>query len=165
MNCPRCEVGLREGRFHDVPIDICTGCRGVLLEQRLLVRVLQRLVVDLSTTVDLAAPIVPMPDAGGIRCPKCSGVTDNYGYMGMRKVMIDRCSPCSVLWLDPNELGAIAKMYAQTNRTLDRRFEVRKSEMRESQQRMGMMTVARAVSNSLMMGMGAGIDWIGLEGD
>lgn len=39
---------------------------------------------------------------------------ENYGYMGSRKVMLDACGDCNVVWVDALELAAMARMRVRT---------------------------------------------------
>jgi len=39
---------------------------------------------------------------------------EHHGYMGSNQVLVDSCSSCMVLWADPEELGAMAFQFGQT---------------------------------------------------
>ena len=40
---------------------------------------------------------------------------EKYGYMGLAAVQIDRCDPCSLVWLDANELQNMVLALAKAN--------------------------------------------------
>ena len=40
---------------------------------------------------------------------------DHVGYLGTRLIMIDRCQACEVVWLDADEAGRMALLFARTN--------------------------------------------------
>jgi Zn-finger nucleic acid-binding protein len=113
--CPRYGEGLRDGAYKKVPGAYCTGCGGLLVGQRDLRRFLEQLARDLLESIDADTPVRPVPDAGGgLRCPRCREVMEHYGYMGTRLVLIDRCDACAAVWLDADELGRLALLFART---------------------------------------------------
>lgn len=114
MKCPRCDTPLKSGRYENEAAMLCYSCSGVMLKQRTLTKVLDRLSTDFAAIVDVNSTIQVVRDKGPIRnCPQCRGVTEYYGYMEGKIVMVDFCSSCNWLWIDSTELQAITKMYVQ----------------------------------------------------
>ena len=113
--CPRCQQLLASGTYYEVPIDLCTQCNGLMVEQARLVDLLQAVVDDLDVEFDAEAVLEPVPDAGSDNpCPRCLALMDNYGYMETRFVMIDACRNCMVLWIDADELGPMSWIHARS---------------------------------------------------
>ena len=50
-----------------------------------------------------------------MRCPDCAQPMEKYGYMGLAAIQIDRCDPCSVVWLDTDELQNMVLALAKSN--------------------------------------------------
>jgi Zn-finger nucleic acid-binding protein len=112
--CPRCGAALSRSELRSVGIDVCTQCKGMLVSQGVLVRLLDAMSVDLLTVFNPDNPIKPIKDAGGVvSCPKCRKPMQNDNYCGAGVVFFDRCEACGLLWLDPEELGAMTLMWAK----------------------------------------------------
>ncbi len=123
MQCPRCGAEIRSGRFRGVEVSRCAACCGVLVELRYNVPFLDRLVDELATEVDLETPIDPIPGPHGVAtCPRCARGMERFGYLGTNTVMLDRCSPCLLIWHDGEELGTTAALHARTTRRQDARM-------------------------------------------
>lgn len=121
MDCPRCNSALTEGKYENEQAMLCQSCSGVLIKQRSLPKVLNKFTADLYSSIgpDFISP--PLPDKGATtQCPDCTAKMDYYGYMGSNKVMIDCCTECNWLWVDAMEFSAMAKMYIQTEKSVER---------------------------------------------
>jgi Zn-finger nucleic acid-binding protein len=149
LHCPRCATALGRGQFKDVPVDLCGGCRGLLVAQRDLGRLLERMTVELRETIDPDRPIDPLPDRGAVGiCPACAGAAENFGYMESNLVRLDRCEACGRLWLDTDELSVMCVLYARTNRRGDLREEALAQARRDGES----ISTAMAVERALMVG-------------
>ncbi|MBN1794303.1 MAG: zf-TFIIB domain-containing protein [Candidatus Omnitrophica bacterium] len=115
LKCPRCAKTLQSGVYHTIEIYLCSGCKGMLIKQRNLLRMLQIFSKDLMQIIDPDYPIEPLSDIGkSLFCPSCNAEMENYGYMGTDFVKIDSCRNCKVLWLDAKELGVMGLLFART---------------------------------------------------
>jgi len=122
MNCPRCKRSLTEGKFENEQALFCHSCSGILVIQRSLTTILNKLSYALIESIGENTVIPPLPDKGAVTgCPECSGKMHNYGYMGSSKVMIDLCTVCNWLWIDALELSIMAKLCVQTDKRVERR--------------------------------------------
>lgn len=140
--CPRCKELLKASRYHEVQIDLCLSCNGVLVQQPDLVRLLQQVVADIEAEVDFSSPIEEQSDSGGtISCPQCQQEMQNYSYMGVKQVQIDSCSRCRLLWFDADELGAASVIYARSQKRSD--------EMRQQSKEYG-ESLSRTTMNTLV---------------
>ena len=54
-------------------------------------------------------------DEPTFRCPDCGQTMEKYGYMGIGAIEIDRCEPCTLVWLDADELQNMVLALAQSN--------------------------------------------------
>ena len=130
--CPRDDQELQEGSFHDVPILLCSGCRGVLIKQTSLYPLLLQMAKELSKDISFDSELEPVPDkGGGIDCPNCNASMENYGYMGGREIMIDSCNQCTKLWIDTAELAAMCFMNERANKRFERAQEASKEHMEQ----------------------------------
>ena len=144
MKCPRCTSELEKGFFDTVPLGKCTGCQGVLIAQKNMIRLMESVRDSLVGKIDFTAPIPPQPDADGdIRCPKCQRNMETHGYLGGNTVWIDRCSDCWLVWADPAELLVMARLFAQSQHHI----EEHRTETREAMQGMDSRLMARTLSN------------------
>lgn len=139
--------------FHDIPLELCTSCGGMLIEQRQLVRLLLALEQDMGKELDPTQPVVPVPDApGDAACPRCGRRCDSYGYMEQRLVIIDRCAPCGLIWLDSEELAVVTLMHARSVCGMKERFVRHRDRLRAGQRRLGRMMLNQAIMNRAMGG-------------
>lgn len=121
LECPRCGGGLLSRHLGRAPYDSCADCGGVLVAQRSMVPLLDALAVELAGHLDPDADIEAMPDVeGDVHCPLCTEPMTTFGYLGTQLVLIDRCGGCGLVWTDPDELGAMCRLYARTQRRMDR---------------------------------------------
>lgn len=121
MDCPRCENELASGAYESHAAFYCTQCTGVLFEQAALGKTLERLSADLFSAISVDLPIPALPDIKGeAHCPKCQAKMENYGYMGTKRVMLDACNRCAVIWVDPMELATMAQMRARLDKNMEK---------------------------------------------
>src|SRR5262249_31320655 len=114
QNCPRCEQPLQRAEVRGVALDTCTKCKGMLVPQLSLPKLLAAMSDDLLKSFDPDATINPVKDAGGgIACPGCDRPMQTDNYCGAGIVFFDRCERCSFLWLDAEELGAMTLMWTR----------------------------------------------------
>ena len=150
--CPRCDHPLRQERRFDSDVHICPNCRGLLVEQRRLIPVLNHLQREVAGEVSPDELIEAAPDHGpGLRCPLCAGTTTHFGYMGTRLVHLDRCGRCAVVWMDAEAAFVAAALAARTDRrrvALDRQGE---DALAGTDRRFQAIRAARLVERFLMM--------------
>lgn len=111
------------------PLKMCEQCNGIVLLQSDLTKFLEKFAADMVQNIDVDAEI-PESDviAAQIPCPQCGLTMENYGYMGSKSVLIDSCFRCRTLWLDQDDLYAMAVLYARTNLRQDIEFKKRHDE-------------------------------------
>ena len=150
MDCPRCASELRRAEVSSERVDVCGGCGGALLSQRLLVPVLTALGRELARDIDIDTPLDRIEDLGaGVRCPRCGRAMENFGYMGTDIVHLDRCDRCACVWADPGELGGAALLFARTNLRRDARLRRARDEYLALSNRLDAIQVSRATRNLL----------------
>jgi Zn-finger nucleic acid-binding protein len=150
MLCPRCSTELQEAEISNERLHVCPGCRGSLILQRLLIPVLTALSRELAREIDLDTPIDPVEDVGAnVRCPRCGGLMENFGYMGTDLVHFDRCERCEAIWSDAGELGGAALLFARTNLRRDALVARAREEFRERSSRLDSIQIAGAMSRLL----------------
>lgn len=117
MKCPRCSGQILPGKFKTIPMHKCNFCDGMLILQSNLLQILVRLNMDLSLSISLDSHIELIENKHGVcKCPSCHEVMNSFGYMGSNYVIIDNCIHCNLLWVDALELGAMALLYARTEK-------------------------------------------------
>jgi Zn-finger nucleic acid-binding protein len=121
--CPRCTDGkLVRRRYHEVVVEHCVGCEGFRVSQRDLRRTAGFMATDLVGTLDLDAEIPVQPDPGpGLQC-ECGAVMENFPYLGMPQVHLDRCEGCEFVWLDAEEIATVALLCARSEARIGRLY-------------------------------------------
>ncbi len=116
--CPRCSVALNESFYEGVPVRTCPRCRGTLIEERMMDRVIARREVAFSEDLRRKArefrermalnplkKIKRSPGGGaGPSCPACGSPMATRPYNYQYFVLVDRCFACGRTWFDGDEL-------------------------------------------------------------
>jgi Zn-finger nucleic acid-binding protein len=117
-NCPRCQTALVNNQVDEFLVRLCVPCKGMLLPHADVIKILERswhaVKPEDAEKMEFRAPATPRK-AQPPRCPDCQTTMDEYGYMGMAAIPIDRCDRCSLLWLDADELQNMVLALAKTN--------------------------------------------------
>lgn len=79
---------------------------------------------DLVGQIDLDAP---SPEgggdpSGGLVCG-CGAKMDNFAYLGLPDVRLDRCESCERVWLDAEELELVARTCARSEARIRALYE------------------------------------------
>jgi Zn-finger nucleic acid-binding protein len=108
MNCPRCNIAMKNKNIKDIKIHECPKCKGIWFDQDELRKAKDQTDPDLNwmdfeiwkheDRFNLSAKPIP--------CPKCSIEMAAIQY-GDTNVEIDYCSKCRGTWLDEGEFGKI----------------------------------------------------------
>lgn len=108
MNCPRDNSALEPERVHDVEVQICRACGGMLLDHGELNRVADATSGDLEfSTLDQDTFEHP-DDQGPIECPRDRGVMMSKVEFNIgTNIILDWCATCRSFWLDGVELARI----------------------------------------------------------
>ncbi len=114
MKCPNCDNTLATITYEGIRIETCPGCQGEWLDDNELGHVTrareERFDPQERRAVAEATKIkgVVLADVDrDLVCPKCGGQTDPINYGGDTGLIIDRCTQCHGIWLDPGELEKI----------------------------------------------------------
>jgi Zn-finger nucleic acid-binding protein len=119
--CPVCAQELRAASFSGVSVRACSHCKGTLLAQIDMIRMLDAISVVLLKTFDPDTKLEPVVTAAAtLACPVCSRAMARDDYCGAGVAHFDRCEPCHLLWLGADELGAMTLMWARMERRLER---------------------------------------------
>jgi Zn-finger nucleic acid-binding protein len=114
--CPRCKQALTLGDLRQIPVAACHACKGTLIAQLDLPRLLEALSAPLLRSFDLDAKLEAVPDPSPrLDCPNCARRMERDDYCAAHLVFFDRCNRCNLLWFDSDDLGAMALMWARMN--------------------------------------------------
>jgi Zn-finger nucleic acid-binding protein len=107
--CPACQALLSDGTIQNRPVVYCTTCRGLLIGIDKFLPLIEFLrALERPTGSDLQ----PRGSADADRhfaCPICDKPMTAHPYGGPGNVNIDTCEPCSLIWLDHDELQRIVR--------------------------------------------------------
>jgi Zn-finger nucleic acid-binding protein len=117
MDCPRCKSPLTQGNDDEQIAMRCNQCSGVMIKQRNLFKVIQKLSDDHILGNYTHGPTEASQHNEPVgSCPECSTTMEHYGYMENKNVMIDVCPSCNWLWADPQELARMTLTYIKAQR-------------------------------------------------
>ena len=105
--CPACQALLSDAAIQGKSVWYCTKCRGLLISIDQFLPLVEFLRALSRPT---GSDIRPRDNSDADRaftCPKCGRTMTAYPYGGPGNVNIDTCEPCSVIWLDRDELHRI----------------------------------------------------------
>ncbi len=117
--CPRCGIPLEDTDYEGVPVRACPRCRGRLVDQGLMERIIVRREIGFSAALaakaaafgaDDSAPAAPRGKAGlkalsgKLLCPACGWrmVPRPFSYQDF--LPVDKCLSCQKIWFDADEL-------------------------------------------------------------
>ena len=148
-SCPRCSGALETLEYApQVHVEQCVECGGLLVHTRQMIGLLRLAAGVMLDHIDPTAVIRPFEGpTERIGCPSCGKRMDLDGYQGMNLVKIDRCSPCSKVWIDPGELAVMATLYARTQRQVDLADARAEAQRKEQMQRLSRMMLSSAQAN------------------
>lgn len=107
LDCPVCRQRLAQASLDELPALYCRRCRGVLMQQSVFGKLIQQ------RRASAHGPGKPPPALNadelkrGINCPRCKKRMGTHPYLGPGNIVIDNCTNCQLVWLDPGELTAI----------------------------------------------------------
>ncbi len=131
--CLRCGRSLESAQVDDLAVRMCPPCSSMLIRHDDLLLILDQSWRAVSPEVAGNEPLhlpPPVEVEPNFSCPDCGRSMEKYGYMGMTRVMMDRCDSCSLVWLDANELQNIVLVYARNQyRTMQRQNEARRTDL------------------------------------
>jgi len=131
--CPRCRQPLVENQVDEFTVRLCVPCKGILLPHADLARILERswhaVMPEQAEKLEFHATEA-LKTEPAFPCPDCGQLMEKYGYMGMAAILIDRCNPCAVVWLDSDELQNMVLALAKDN------YRSERARRRESASRM-----------------------------
>jgi Zn-finger nucleic acid-binding protein/DNA-directed RNA polymerase subunit RPC12/RpoP len=106
--CPRCAATLARSVLDDAyNVEHCERCRGLLIERAQFVDAVTRRRGRAGGPGTPPAPLDRRELEHRVPCPSCRGRMDVHPYYGPGNVVIDTCTPCSLIWLDSGELQQI----------------------------------------------------------
>ena len=105
--CPACQAMLSDGSIQNKSVLYCTKCRGLLVPLANFLPLVEFLRALRSPTGSEIQPRDNTDADRGFGCPKCGRTMTGHPYGGPGNVNIDTCEPCSVIWLDRDELQRI----------------------------------------------------------
>ena len=105
--CPRCSGSLSTRRYHELDVDECDACGGLLVSPRMVDRIVAS--HDGATGLRLALPARPQARETAvryIRCSVCQKSMNREAFGRISGVVVDVCREHGV-WFDPGELGEV----------------------------------------------------------
>jgi Zn-finger nucleic acid-binding protein len=107
LECPVCSQRLAQASLDDLPALYCRGCRGVLMMQGVFGQLVQQRRAKARGSGKPPRPLNLRELERRLRCPRCKNLMGTHPYLGPGNIVIDNCTSCLLVWLDPGELTAI----------------------------------------------------------
>jgi Zn-finger nucleic acid-binding protein len=108
LDCPFCKRALVSAVAGGKPINVCTGCYGVLVPMSEFVAVVAVVRFYEGQSLDVLPARRQQLDERLVMCPSCSRAMRSHLYGGPGNIVMDSCELCELNWLDSGELRRIA---------------------------------------------------------
>ena len=125
MKCPRCKTDLKNIVYEGVNIDTCESCEGEWLDAGEITYIIKAKEIVFSSDeiekvdgVKKSIEILVSAPDDPLICPKCNKPMERLNYAYSTGVIIDRCSKCSGIWLDKDELEHVQIIMEETEKKL-----------------------------------------------
>ncbi|MEP0767257.1 MAG: zf-TFIIB domain-containing protein [Fimbriimonadia bacterium] len=122
MTCPKCHDRLEAVDIRGVRVDACPKCAGIWFDAG---ELKQLQASGPSAWVDLEARIAPRSEEAAVWpghtmkvCPQCSLPMLAYRFLYDSNITLDECNGCGGVWVDDNELAAMAEFLERTEKEL-----------------------------------------------
>jgi Zn-finger nucleic acid-binding protein len=141
LGCPRCTGSLSARRYHELEVDECDACGGLLLSASMMDRIVASR--DGASGLRLALPSRPQSRETAVRyilCPVCSKSMNREAFGRISGVVVDVCREHGV-WFDPGELAEVLSFIERGGLT-----RARERERLELEEAARSLRTARAVS-------------------
>ena len=108
-DCPVCKIPLVYGFIGRAQTLYCLNCRGMLIDQEIMLMVIEYL-REKSSKSTISPPPVNFDELKRIlNCPNCGRRMSTHLYGGPGNLIVDNCIHCSLLWLDNEEFTRIIR--------------------------------------------------------
>lgn len=117
--CPTCESPAFRRMYEGVPVDQCSRCGGVWLDENELGVIIaardEKFTIEQRlNTIDLKGKDQPKSRWG--RCPKCRKPLQRFQYAGNTGIFLDRCPSEHGIWFDSGELERVQMTIEESER-------------------------------------------------
>ncbi len=115
MQCPVCQINLRKTQKREVVFQLCDECRGIWIAAKELEVLANALAKTSQSSNELPTGFKPReidsvsPGQDMRLCPECRCTLKEFNFAYDSNIMIDKCSTCSGIWMDANEINQIAR--------------------------------------------------------
>jgi len=120
--CPKCHERLEAVDVRGVRVDTCQTCAGIWFDAGELKQLRSS---GPSAWVDLESRVAPRTEETTASpghmmktCPQCSLPMHAYRFLYNSNITLDECNQCGGIWVDDNELAAMAEYLAQAEKEL-----------------------------------------------
>ena len=148
--CPVCGQGLQTAALSGVGVRVCGQCKGTLLAQIDMIRMLDAMAVHLLKDFDPDTKLEAVAKSDRtVACPACSRTMARDDYCGAGLAHFDRCEPCHLLWLSADVLGTMTLMWARMERRLERTHKTTEEALDQVDSLVRSVLVGRAAGHIL----------------
>lgn len=115
--CPRCGGVLNTVLYEGAPVERCSLCKGILLEENKVARILTREEQGFSDALIRQAKLISGQKKTAdysrtglhseFKCPQCGQIMVRCFYSPAYLIEVDRCYRCGLIWFDTDELEII----------------------------------------------------------
>jgi len=128
LMCPKCRTLLSPMRVPAGPLWICRTCSGVAVNSAVLRRYLKS-----DTARELWRMAVTQSEPSQRLCPSCGHALRKFATSGAgRRVSLDLCKRCQLMWFDKNELEVFPKAPKVKPAEMERKLALAEVQLEEN---------------------------------
>jgi Zn-finger nucleic acid-binding protein len=107
IDCPRCQLAMRQALIEGETVSYCGQCRGFLTQTEAFSVIVGKRRAKQVAPQRVTNPIDPAELRQGMKCPRCRNRMETHPYYGGGNAVVDSCVRCKLIWLDAGELALI----------------------------------------------------------
>ncbi|MCH7815629.1 MAG: zf-TFIIB domain-containing protein [Proteobacteria bacterium] len=105
MECPKCKGEMETKRHEEISIDRCNNCYGLLVEERMLSKMLDGWMTESFLDIGTAALGKKYDKIDDIECPYCHFTMDKIVDPEQTHIWMESCPSCYRIFLDAGEFS------------------------------------------------------------
>jgi Zn-finger nucleic acid-binding protein len=115
-SCPNCSIPLTRATYEGITVDVCSECRGHLVEGVRLKGIQRKISTSHDQLLDQAKRYLGS-SVHAIVCPACSSMMKKESTSSLIEFELDVCPSCHIVWLDGGELALLQIAYETTHQS------------------------------------------------
>lgn len=112
MNCPVCDIEMKNISIKNVSLDYCDMCQGIWCDKDELEKIAMS-GKDFLKTSPIAKSLekninnIRSQKNSSLKCPCCDASLEKFNYSYESDIILEICKICNGIWVDDGEFGDI----------------------------------------------------------